>query len=178
MPEVKAKLKNRILSWYLRLLPGDRLVVKTVALLMGGELFFTALYLVVPPEWQAMVLFQGVLWSETTSIGALYYALKVAREYYNAEARLKMRLGDAKELVGTSFVDSLVAVGKKLENKYRSLTPEQKEKLAKLLDRGVDFGFDRLAGLIEGQPKRRPKRINVQTAKVPPKRKKLKGKAK
>ena len=71
------------LEWYRRLRPGDQIVVKTAAGLAAGDVFFTWLYLSVPPALQGLVILQGVIWSMTTSVGALYYALKIARDVYN-----------------------------------------------------------------------------------------------
>ncbi|MCJ7546648.1 MAG: hypothetical protein MUP30_07485 [Deltaproteobacteria bacterium] len=152
------QLKNRLFGWYLRLLPGDQIVVKTVALLIAGEVFFTALYLIVPPGWQAMVLFQGVLWSETTSIGALYYALKMARGYYNTEATIKKKAG---EKLGGNVLQKLEEMAVKVDKRLSELTPEQRTKLLSVAEKGIDFALDHFDKLGEEKPKPKRKKVKV-----------------
>jgi hypothetical protein len=139
-----------------------RVVYQAVGAAVGLQVLMNVLYLLIPFTL-TVVEFNLVVLSADTSFLALYYGI---RAYVYAASATERVVGSAKELMGTSFVESLIAVGRKLEAKYRGLTPEQKERLAKLLDRAADFGFDRLIDLVEGGPKRRPKRITIETALV------------
>ena len=150
---------------YRKLMPGDRLIVKTLALLVGGDLFLTWLYLVVPPGLQNMVILQGIIWSATTSVGAIYYALKIAREIYNKEAMLKKAISDK---LGSNVVQRLGELAIKVDNQLSKLSPEQRGKLMELAEKGVDLVFGYLEDLSSGKiPKRKPRRIVIETARVP-----------
>lgn len=149
--------------FYQRLMPGDRIVVKTLIMLCGGCLFLTWLYLVVPPALQGMVILQGIIWSMTTSIGALYYALKIARELYNKEAMLKKAVG---EKLGSNVVQRIGDLAIKVDNQLSKLSPEQRDKLMNLAERGVDFMLGSLEDISSGKVSKRPRRIVIETAKV------------
>jgi predicted MFS family arabinose efflux permease len=79
---------------------GDKIVLMTVIMLVLGDIIFTVIYLIVPPQWQMMVLLQAVIWSATTSIGALFWSLRIAREVFNRADEVKEGVKRIKEFIG------------------------------------------------------------------------------
>jgi len=125
-----------VIRWYRSLPPHKRLVFRALLGLLSFHVAMNVLYFLFPvwslnwAEWNMLVV------SADTSIGAIYYSVKAYYMFnkaaYEAKTATERRLGG-------DALARLSEIAARVDEKISSMPPEQRERLLRMLDRGVDL---------------------------------------
>jgi hypothetical protein len=113
----------------------------------------------------------NIVMSGWTSLGSLALADYLAVEYFKAQLALRRTKKEVETRLGSDGIDRLVNILAKAEARFNAFAPEQRARMLDMLEKGVDLALDYLDDLSRGRsPRRRPRRIVIETAKVPRRR--------
>ena len=119
----------------------QRIALQAVLAVIALQIIMNVLYLTFPVwaltlyEWNLLVI------SADTSFLALYYAIYAIWHY---DAMIDRAKEEVKARVGSGVMGKLGNVLEKADRRFMELNPKQREKLIRLLDRGIDYGFAKL----------------------------------
>jgi len=134
-----------------------RLVIQAATVITVFQIIANVLYFTYPTWTLTWLEWNGISFSMITSIAAVYYALFGYWRYYDL---LDMARDEIYDRLGVPFIKNLADFGKRVDDRFAKLTPEQRTRVLSLIDKIVDRGFDRIGELAEPRPK--PKRKNVK----------------
>jgi hypothetical protein len=147
-----------IFSWYKQLKRRQRLVLQAITAVVGLQAIMNVFYIMLPIwsltiyEWNMLVI------SSDTSFLALYYALYAIWTY---DVVINTAREEIYSRLGIPFIQSLVEFGKKIDNRWSQLTPEQQTSILKKTDMIADRLFSSL-----GKETPRPERKKVKTMRA------------
>ena len=141
----------------------QRIALQAVVAVVTLQILMNLLYLFFPVwalsfyEWNLLVI------SADTSFLALYYAVYAIWRY---DAVIDAAKEEIDRRLGRTFIGELAKVVERAERRYEELNPKQREKLIRLLGRGIDYGFAKLEEIHTRPPGLNPpKRFKLRRKK-------------
>jgi hypothetical protein len=137
------------------------MVIQAVMFVTGGQIFMNVIF-VLYPRWTLTLLEWNMLvFSSVTSVAAVYYALFA---YWHSEVLVETTVETSKreiyDRLGVPFIKSLIEFGRKVDNRWSQLTPEQQTSILNKADVIVDRVFSSL-----GRKVPKPERKKVRAMK-------------
>ncbi|MBA7669731.1 hypothetical protein ES703_77864 [subsurface metagenome] len=134
-----------------------QMVVQALAFIASGMIVMNILFVAPFCSWSlTLVEWNMLVFSSTTSVAAVYFVLLGSWRYYDW---IDLAKEEIHERLGIPFIRNLADFGKRLDERFVKLTPEQRERVLNLIDKIVDRGFDRISELAEPRPKPERKKI-------------------
>lgn len=135
-----------------------QMVVQALAFIASGMIIMNILFVVPFCAWSlTWVEWNMLVFSSVTSVAAVYFVLLGSWRYYDW---IDLAKEEIHERLGIPFIRNLADFGKRLDERFAKLTPEQRTRVLSLIDKTVDRGFEKISELAEPRPK--PKRKKVK----------------
>lgn len=134
-----------------------QMVVQAVIFILTGQTLMNILFAAFPFWTLTLVEWNMLVFSSVTSVAAVYFALYGYWRYYAWTDAAKDEIYDR---LGIPFIRNIAKLGKRIDERFSKLTPEQRTRVLNVIDNFLYRSFDKINDMAEPKPK--PKRKKVR----------------